>query len=71
MGENLTIWSHTATQTLSVACDDGRIRLINAHTGEVSAELMGHDDAVQAVAWDHANGYLVSGGSDHTFRVWA
>ena len=34
-------------------------------------ELQGHDDAVQAVVFDPKGQFLVSGGSDSTFRIWA
>lgn len=34
-------------------------------------ELRGHDDAVQAVVFDPEGQFLVSGGSDSTFRIWA
>lgn len=58
-------------QVLAVACDDGKIKCFNTTNGEVLAELSGHDDAVQAVAFDHAGNYIVSCGSDHTFRLWS
>lgn len=35
------------------------------------AELAGHEDAVQAVLFDPAGQYLVSCGSDNTFRLWS
>lgn len=34
-------------------------------------QLVGHDGAVQALAVDPANGYVVTGGSDCTFRIWS
>lgn len=34
-------------------------------------ELSGHEDAVQAVLFDPAGQYLVSCGSDNTFRLWS
>jgi WD40 repeat protein len=54
-----------------VACDDGRIKSYSTTTGENLGELQGHEDAVQAVAFDHAGMYLLSCGSDNTFRLWA
>ena len=35
------------------------------------ADLRGHEDAVQAVCFDPKSKFMVSGGSDCTFRVWA
>lgn len=55
---------------IAVASDDGRVKLINAVTGEDGPELEGHDDAVQVVAFDYANRKLLSGSSDKTFRMW-
>ena len=34
------------------------------------AELQGHEDAVQAVAFEPQGKFLVSASSDCTFRVW-
>ncbi len=34
-------------QALSVAFDDGRVRVFSGVNGELQAELMGHEDAVQ------------------------
>lgn len=34
-------------------------------------ELRGHEGAVQAVVFDPNAQFMVSGGSDSTFRVWA
>lgn len=59
-----------AGEIIAVASDDGRVKLINAITGEQGPELEGHDDAVQVVAFDYPNRKLVSGGSDKTFRMW-
>ncbi len=56
---------------IAVATDSGRIKAYNALTGEGIVELAGHEDAAQAVVWDPANAYLVSCGSDNTFRLWS
>ncbi len=58
-------------QVLAVASDDGKVRLYVTRSGEQVAELGGHDDAAQAVAFDPAGHFLVTGGSDNTFRLWA
>ncbi|EFJ47004.1 hypothetical protein VOLCADRAFT_109152 [Volvox carteri f. nagariensis] len=56
---------------LAVACDDGKIRAYSTSDGVLQAELTGHEDAVQAVIFDPAGQYLMSCGSDNTFRVWS
>ena len=37
----------------------------------VAAQLTGHKDAAQAVAFDPTSQYLVSSGNDATLRVWS
>ncbi|MEW5317599.1 MAG: hypothetical protein WDW38_008884 [Sanguina aurantia] len=56
---------------LNVACDDGKVRIYNTADGELMTELSGHEEAVQAVALDPAGRYMISAGSDNTFRLWA
>ncbi len=58
-------------QVLAVACDDGRVRGFGTVQGDLHGELSSHEDAVQAVAFDPAGHFLVSCGSDNTFRLWA
>jgi WD40 repeat protein len=58
-------------QILAVASDDGRIKTYNTSNGEAVNELTGHEDAVQAVIFDPAGQYMVSCGSDNTFRLWS
>ena len=55
------------------ACDDGTIKVFrtdadDGHGGHV-ADLRGHEDAVQAVCFDPKSKFMVSGGSDCTFRL--
>ena len=38
---------------------------------ELAAELTGHDGPVAGVAFDARGKFLVSAGSDATFRLWA
>lgn len=56
---------------LAVASDDGRVKCFNAATGDAVCELAGHEDAVQAVAFDRAGQFLVSASSDCTFKLWS
>jgi WD40 repeat protein len=58
-------------QVLAVASDDGKVRLYSTKSGEQVSDLGGHEDAVQAVAFDPAGQFMVTGSSDNTFRLWA
>lgn len=66
-----------------MACDDGALRCFNVRNGERICELTGHEDAVQAALFDvrgdvsggssggpEPSQFLVSCGSDATFRLW-
>ena len=55
---------------LAAASDDGTVKVFNTEEMSTAAELRGHEDAVQAVAFDPEGKYLVSSGSDCTFRIW-
>ncbi|KXZ47989.1 hypothetical protein GPECTOR_31g352 [Gonium pectorale] len=57
-------------QVLAVAVDDGKIKAYSATDGVLQVELAGHEDAVQAVLFDPAGQYMLSCGSDNTFRLW-
>ena len=57
---------------LALGSDDGTIKVVD--TNNESAEvkvLSGHTDAVQSLAFDPFNKWLVSSSSDGTFRYWA
>lgn len=54
-----------------MASEDGTIKVFNTATGEKEGELKGHEDAVLDLCWDNAKeGYLISSGSDCSFRMW-
>jgi FOG: WD40 repeat len=53
-----------------VACDDGFVKLFTEANGKLEANLKGHEDCVQDVAFDHNSKMLVSVGSDASFIVW-
>lgn len=55
---------------LGVASNDGTVKMIEVGTGQ-AAELTAHEDAVQSVLFDRVGEFLVSGGSDGTFRIWS
>ncbi len=67
----LTACCRGCLQVLAVASDDGKVRLYAAKTGEQVSELVGHEDAVQAAAFDPASQFMVTCSSDNTFRLWA
>jgi len=54
---------------LAAASDDGTVKVFNLEQ-DTCTELRGHEDAVQSVMFDHNGKYLISGGSDCTFRIW-
>jgi len=60
-----------ASETVAVASDDGTVKCFNAADGDMVAELRGHEDAVQGVLFDPFGKYVISCGSDATFRLWA
>ena len=45
------------------------IRYLNANT-QCYCASQGHEDAVQAVLFDNAGKFIISCGSDNTFRIW-
>jgi WD40 repeat protein len=59
-------------KALAVACDDSIVRCYDLESlaagNDAQPKMSGHSDAVQCVAF--GQGYLVSGGTDCTFRLW-
>jgi WD40 repeat protein len=57
---------------IASASDDGTVKVFDITKGDLSpiADLKGHEDAVQCVAFDPFSKCLISSGSDCTFRVW-
>ena len=49
---------------------DNIVRIWNATTGEVEAELKGHTDLVRSVAFSQEGSQVVSGSNDKTVRIW-
>ncbi|KAJ6580588.1 mycorrhiza-induced WD40-repeat domain protein [Mycena sp. CBHHK59/15] len=49
---------------------DNTVRIWNATTGEVEAELKGHTDTVTSVAFSQDGSRAVSGSYDKTVRIW-
>ena len=44
---------------------------LNFHNFLQMSDLVGHEDAVQCLAFDRQGEFLVSGGSDLTVRIWS
>ena len=58
-------------QSVYVACEDGTIKVFKMDSGEKDGELKGHEDAVLDLCWDNSKeGYLISAGTDCSFRMW-
>jgi len=55
---------------ISVASDDGNIRVISLQDFSVESVLTGHDGPVQCVALAPNDAFLVSGSSDCTYKIW-
>ncbi|KAI5066750.1 hypothetical protein GOP47_0017278 [Adiantum capillus-veneris] len=57
---------------LAIASSDNTIKCFQVNeTVSSITELLGHEDAVQAIVFDPACKFMVSGSTDCTFRVWA
>ncbi|CAE1276118.1 Flagellar WD repeat-containing protein Pf20,Sperm-associated antigen 16 protein [Acanthosepion pharaonis] len=58
------------SSVLAMACDDHTVKIYDIANGQLSS-LIGHEDAVQCMAFDHHGQFLISGGSDNTMRIWS
>lgn len=67
---NCAVFDRSGTN-LYVASEDSTIKVFNTVTGEKDNELKGHEDAVLELCWDNSpEAYLISAGSDCSFRLW-
>ena len=55
---------------LAVACQDGRIRILNGHNGRLIQEIEGHTSTVRGICYSADFRLLVSQSDDQTVRVW-
>ncbi|XP_053139330.1 sperm-associated antigen 16 protein isoform X6 [Hemicordylus capensis] len=56
-------------QIVALASNDGSVKTLELKSGHLSS-LLGHEDEVQSVIFDHKAEHLLSGGSDGTVRIW-
>ena len=56
---------------LLAASDDGTVKVFDTEAGALASSLRGHEDSVQAVVVDPGGEFVVTGGSDCSFRVWS
>ena len=56
---------------LAVTSDDGTVACYDLDEGKIATTLRGHEDAVQGVVFDPFGKYMVTCGSDCTFRLWS
>ncbi len=55
---------------VAAGCEDGKVRVYNADSGEEVAVLSGHTDKVFTVEFSPTNELLASGGDDDTIILW-
>ena len=53
-----------------VGCSSGKIYAMDTRSGRVEFELLGHVDNVRGLTMSIDGSVLVSGGSDHTMKMW-
>ncbi|KYO33482.1 hypothetical protein Y1Q_0008677 [Alligator mississippiensis] len=54
---------------IALASNDGTVKVLELKSGQLSS-LVGHEDDVQCVVFDHKAEHLLSGGADGTVRLW-
>jgi hypothetical protein len=57
-------------QILAVTSDNGTVSCYDLESQKEVATLQGHEDAVQAVVFDPFGKFMVTAGSDSSFRLW-
>ncbi|XP_048725226.1 sperm-associated antigen 16 protein isoform X1 [Caretta caretta] len=55
---------------VALASNDGTVKTLELKSGQLSS-LVGHEEEVQSVVFDHKAEHLLSGGSDGTVRLWS
>ncbi|HLH56681.1 MAG TPA: serine/threonine-protein kinase [Verrucomicrobiae bacterium] len=62
-------WSPSGN-SLAVGCENGRLFIWNAETGEKQTELEGHEDYIVSVGFSHSGGLVGSSSWDRRFHLW-
>lgn len=55
---------------LASACLDSKIYLVDLNVSRVTKTLVGHRKGVSLLKYSAEQGYLISGGLDHTLQIW-
>ncbi|XP_050772121.1 sperm-associated antigen 16 protein isoform X1 [Gopherus flavomarginatus] len=55
---------------VALASNDGTVKTLELKSGQLSS-LVGHEDEVQSIVFDHKAEHLLSGGSDGTLLLWS
>ena len=66
---NVSTFDRSGT-LLAAGSEDGNIYIYKAETGDIMMTLKGHSDSIQDLTFDVNGKYMVSAGSDATFRIW-
>lgn len=57
-------------ERLALAGSDGRLRLLNARTGQLEATLLGHTNQIEGVDWHPSRPRIATGGRDRSVKLW-
>ena len=63
--------SRAAVGGINLAADRGSVTVVDLATGSTVTEFAGHPEVVWSVAFTPDGEQLISGGDDHTARLWA
>ena len=66
---NSVAFSQDGSRVVS-GSDDNMVRIWNATTGEIEAELKGHTQGVSSVAFAQDGSQVVTGSQDKIIRIW-
>jgi WD40 repeat protein len=69
-GETFVVQFSPAGDRIAAGGRDGRLRLIDARSGDIVASLLGHTDYVYDLAWSPDGSALVTASGDKTLRIW-
>jgi len=58
------------TKSIAVGCSDAMIKMINIEKGEITSQLKGHEDSVNALYINQNNTAMYSCGNDGKICMW-